>query len=120
MEELIKRLRDGTTVPLMEERHAVADALEAQQARIVELREALEWAEAEVGWRFEDVLGWPDDTNDLAAHDAAIRKATLLEFAYKWLPHLRQESPQSSLAQTEFNLAIDAAVKHALRMAEGE
>lgn len=34
MEELIKRLRDGTTVPLMEERHAVADALEAQQAEI--------------------------------------------------------------------------------------
>lgn len=34
MEELIKRLRDGTTVPLMEERHAVADVLEAQQAEI--------------------------------------------------------------------------------------
>lgn len=45
--------------------------LEAQ-AQIAELRKALEWAEAEVGWRFEDVLGWPDDTNALAAHDAEL------------------------------------------------
>lgn len=83
MEELIKQLRD------IKERfifqggsgfaQAIADALEAQQARIAELQEALEWAEAEIGWRFEDVLGWPDDTSVRSAHDAAIRKAALLE-----------------------------------------
>ena len=53
-----------------------------------------------------------------AAHDAEVRRKVLEEFSYKWLPNLRITDSQSSLNKTTHNLAIDDAVKHALRMAQ--
>lgn len=85
MEELIKRLRamaryEHDDLGMGNE---AADALEAQQARIAELREALS---RYIHIMYEEdyaakALSRTDDLSALVAHDAEVKKATLLEAA---------------------------------------
>lgn len=96
MEELIAELRGYAKHAQWQAPRKAADALEAQQARIAELREAIK-AMADDGWLYHGSEGMSeaqekcyavyistDDMNAIAAHDAAVKKAALLEAAEKF------------------------------------